>query len=162
MMWLHGKNKKKALLITTDDKDNPGKESIFALKRTEWLHDAIITLWFGHWCDMIQGVSSYSINQHAQEQQKKTHWRPAERLHGGKKVFFTSPYFWSYVQDGQHKGANQTHQRHLYLLQNAYFCLCQTKTLGSCMHRFRWQTYFVVWHCWEWSPHKLWYFVQVA
>ena len=30
----------------------------------------------------------FTINQHAQEQQKKTHSRPAERIHGEKKVSF--------------------------------------------------------------------------
>jgi Ulp1 family protease len=92
--------------ILVDDKDDPGKESILHRNpqngfTTPFSHG-------GHWCAMIQGVSNYSINQHAQEQQKKTHSRPAERIHGEKKVFFASPYFWSYVQDGQHKGANKT------------------------------------------------------
>ena len=53
----------------------------------------------------------FTINQHAQEQQKQTRSRPVDRIYGEKKVFFASPYSLSYVKDGQHKGANQTQHR---------------------------------------------------
>jgi hypothetical protein len=95
---------KYGVYMLVDDKDIPGKESIFALKPTEWLHDAIITWWFAHWCDVTQGVSSYST-KYDQKNKKLMHSRTTNRIHGEKKVFFTSPYFLNYVKP---KGSNQT------------------------------------------------------
>jgi hypothetical protein len=79
---------------------------------------------------MIQGVPKNSINQHAQEHQKNTHSRPAERIHGEKKGFFASPYFSSYVQDGQHKGANQT--------QHMDMCTCSKMPIPENVNQKPW------------------------
>ena len=68
-------------------------ESIFALQPTNWLHDAIITWWFGYWCNNIGGLSNYSITTQGKRNQNK--------IDGQHKTFFA-------VLDGELRGANET------------------------------------------------------
>jgi hypothetical protein len=75
-------------------------ESIFALQPTKWLHDAIITWWFGYWCDKTGGISNYSITTQGKRNQNK--------INGQRKPFFATPFSWKYVMDGNIRGANKT------------------------------------------------------
>jgi hypothetical protein len=54
------------------------------------------------------GVSNYSITNQADRKQKHIQHKQEDRAHGKKKVFFATPHFWSYVNDGQQQGAKQT------------------------------------------------------
>ena len=86
--------------ITVGNQKSPGMELIFALQPTNWLHDAIITLWFGYWCAKTGGLSNFSITSQGKRNQNK--------IDGQRKFFFATPFFWTHVLDGERRGANET------------------------------------------------------
>jgi len=74
--------------ITVGNKKSPGMESISALQPTNWLHDAIITWWFGYWCAKTGGLSNYSITRQGKRHQNK--------IDGQRK---NPPFLWKHLLD---------------------------------------------------------------